>query len=236
MTLDGKKVFENEVGGEEDLKSVDQKQAPAAKAIRDRFRTSAARSPRARTRSASRSSRARIAESDDELLEPLVPGGGLPRVPLVIERRDRRARQGDRHQRYAEPQEDLRLPSEERGGRAAVREADRRATLARNAFRRPVTDADLAAPLKFYETGQQDEGLRERHPQAVMAVLASPKFLYRVGGVRRGRAARQDLRINDFELASRLSFFLWSQVPDDELLDARGAGKLHEPASARRAR
>ena len=94
-------------------------------------------------------------------------------------------------------------------------------TLARRAYRRPVTDADLTRLLRFYDDGRARRRLRARASSwRCAAMLASPKFVFRVErdpGRRRRRAA--SYRVSDLELASRLSFFLWSSIPDDELLD-----------------
>jgi hypothetical protein len=102
--------------------------------------------------------------------------------------------------------------------------------IAREAFRRPVNDADLAAPLKFYgearRTGNFDAGIQ----QGIMAILASPKFLYRAEDMPAGLAPGQFYRISDLDLASRLAFFLWSEGPDEQLLQIAESGHLHEPA------
>jgi len=101
--------------------------------------------------------------------------------------------------------------------------------IAREAFRRPVTDEDLAAPLRFYsearKAGNFDAGIQ----QGLMAILASPKFLYRAEAVPANLAPGQSYRVSDLDLASRLAFFLWSQGPDDELLALGESGRLHEP-------
>ncbi len=98
-------------------------------------------------------------------------------------------------------------------------------------FRRPITDADLAAPMKFYEKGREDQGLRWRRAAGRDGHPREPKFLYRVEGVaRRMRSRARSTGISDLELASRLSFFLWSQGPDEELLNAAVAGKLKRHA------
>jgi len=102
--------------------------------------------------------------------------------------------------------------------------------LARRAYRRPVTAADIEAPLGFYkqtrENGRDfDAGIRA----GVARILSSPSFLYRIerdpAGVRPGAAHA----VSDLELASRLSFFLWSSIPDDKLVSLAAAGRLREP-------
>ncbi|MEO8257548.1 MAG: DUF1592 domain-containing protein [Acidobacteriota bacterium] len=102
--------------------------------------------------------------------------------------------------------------------------------LARRAYRRPVTAADGEAPLGFYKQAREnggdfDAGIRS----GVARILSSPSFLYRIerdpAGVRPGTPHT----ISDLELASRLSFFLWSSIPDQKLLDLAAAGRLREP-------
>jgi Protein of unknown function (DUF1592)/Protein of unknown function (DUF1588)/Protein of unknown function (DUF1585)/Protein of unknown function (DUF1595) len=102
--------------------------------------------------------------------------------------------------------------------------------LARRAYRRPVTAADGEAPIGFYKQAREnggdfDAGIRS----GVARILSSPSFLYRIErdapGVRPGAAHT----ISDLELASRLSFFLWSSIPDQKLLDLAAAGRLREP-------
>jgi mono/diheme cytochrome c family protein len=102
--------------------------------------------------------------------------------------------------------------------------------LARRAYRRPVTAADLEAPMAFYKEARQDNGSFDAGIRVGVArVLASPSFLYRIErdatGVRAGAAHA----VSDVELASRLSFFLWSSIPDERLMDAAVAGRLRQP-------
>ena len=103
-------------------------------------------------------------------------------------------------------------------------------TLARRAYRRPVTDADVQPLMRFYAEGRHKNGFDGGIELALRAMLVSPEFLLRIerdplGGVPGGVAA-----VSDVDLASRLSFFLWSSIPDEELLDLAEQGKLHEPA------
>jgi len=104
------------------------------------------------------------------------------------------------------------------------------ATLARRAFRRPVTEADLNPLLAFYERGRREGDFDYGIQNAIEAMLMSPDFLFRVERDPRAAAPGTVYRLNDFELASRLSFFLWSSIPDDPLLDLAEQGKLKEPA------
>jgi len=103
-------------------------------------------------------------------------------------------------------------------------------TLARRAYRRPVTDADLQAPLAFYKEARSQGGFDAGIEMALRAILASTEFLFRVERDPRGTAPGTDYRISDLELASRLSFFLWSSIPDEPLIDLAVGGKLKDPA------
>ncbi len=102
--------------------------------------------------------------------------------------------------------------------------------LARHAYRRPVTPADVEAPMSFYKRaapggGSFDDGIRA----GVARVLSSPYFLYRIESDPPGARAGVAHPVSDVELASRLSFFLWSSIPDEKLLDLAAAGRLREP-------
>jgi hypothetical protein len=105
------------------------------------------------------------------------------------------------------------------------------ANLAHRAFRRPVADADIRPLLRFYTDaraagGNFDEGIR----YGLQAILVSPDFLFRVEHDPKDAAPGSVYRLNDHELASRLSFFLWSSIPDDELLALAAQGKLRDPS------
>jgi len=104
------------------------------------------------------------------------------------------------------------------------------ATVGRRAFRRPVTDADLKPLLAFYQSGRTERDFDFGIEKALRAMLVSPDFLFRIEQDPRGSAPGSIYRISDWELASRLSFFLWSSVPDDQLLDLAEKGKLKDPA------
>ena len=101
--------------------------------------------------------------------------------------------------------------------------------LARRAFRRSVTNKDTAPLMQFYDEGRKAGSFETGIENAMVAMLSSAKFLYRVepppAYTKRGGA----FRLSDTELASRLSFFLWSSIPDDELLAVAEQGKLNDP-------
>ena len=103
------------------------------------------------------------------------------------------------------------------------------ASIAHRAYRRPVTDKDLAPPLRFFRDGDKVGGFETGVQQAIMAVLVSPSFLYRTTAAPKGLAAGASYPVSDIDLASRLSFFLWSSVPDDQLLTLAEQGRLKQP-------
>ncbi|MCU1260389.1 MAG: hypothetical protein JWO80_3274 [Bryobacterales bacterium] len=103
-------------------------------------------------------------------------------------------------------------------------------TLARRAYRRPVADADLKPLLAFYQAGRHEGSFDTGIEMAVRAILVSPNFLFRVERDPAGALPGSVYCVNDYELASRLSFFLWSSIPDDELLHLADQGKLSDPA------
>ena len=103
-------------------------------------------------------------------------------------------------------------------------------TLGANAFRRPATDADVDAMMDFFVSGREQGGSFDHGIEAVIQrVLADPEFIYRSEIEPDDVAPGSPYRISDLELASRLSFFLWSSVPDEELVRLGAEGRLHEP-------
>jgi hypothetical protein len=104
-------------------------------------------------------------------------------------------------------------------------------TLARRAFRRPVSDADLQPLLEIYRSGREREGFDGGIELALRRMLVSPAFLFRIERDPANVAAGAPYALGDLELASRLSFFLWSSLPDDELLSTAERGRLKEPAA-----
>ena len=102
-------------------------------------------------------------------------------------------------------------------------------SLGRRAYRRPFTEADLKPLMGFYVTGRKEGSFDTGIETALRAMLVSPDFLFRIERDPAASATGSVHRINDFELASRLSYFLWSSMPDDELLKLAEAGKLKDP-------
>jgi len=104
-------------------------------------------------------------------------------------------------------------------------------SLVKHAFRRPATTSDVSRLMEFYQSGRTDGGTFDDGIEAVLQrVLADPEFVYRLEPEPAGLVAGKSYRISDLALASRLSFFLWSSVPDDQLIDLAAQGKLKDPA------
>ncbi len=225
--LDGKKVFEQAVGGEKDARAVDQLQAPANAAIAARFQKIKLPVTAGPHRIVVTFQETTFAESEAGLF-PFTPGGG-----------------SDSYARVAaldvtgpfEPSGVSDTPSRRKifvcKPTSAVDEEPcaRRivAKLATEAFRRPVNEADLASPMAFYAEGRKLGSFDTGIQTAIMAILSSPKFLYRLQELPAGAKPGDVYALSDIELATRLSFFLWSQGPDETLLSLAAAGKLTAP-------
>jgi len=102
-------------------------------------------------------------------------------------------------------------------------------TLERRAYRRPVTAADVESLMPFYTTGRAEGGFDLGIERALQRLLVSPQFLFRIERDAPGAAPGTSHPVSDLELASRLSFFLWSSIPDDKLLDLAAQRKLRAP-------
>jgi Protein of unknown function (DUF1592)/Protein of unknown function (DUF1588)/Protein of unknown function (DUF1585)/Protein of unknown function (DUF1587)/Protein of unknown function (DUF1595)/Cytochrome C oxidase, cbb3-type, subunit III len=106
--------------------------------------------------------------------------------------------------------------------------------LARRAYRRPVKDAEVAALLRFYKDGRSGGSFEDGVEEGLRALLTSPGFLFRIERDPAGAAPGTVYPVSDIDLASRLSFFLWSSIPDEDLLQSAIQGKLHNPAELTR--
>jgi hypothetical protein len=108
-------------------------------------------------------------------------------------------------------------------------------TLARRAYRGPVSQAEIDTLMKFYQQGRGDEGgdFETGVQHGLARILVAPRFVFRVEEEPKAVAAGTAYRISDVDLASRLSFLLWSSIPDDELLDLAAKGRLKDPAVLR---
>jgi hypothetical protein len=103
------------------------------------------------------------------------------------------------------------------------------AKLARRAYRRPIDEADMARLMPFYAKGRENGTFETGIQLALRRILASPSFAFRIEAEPVDLAPGKPYTVSDVELATRLSFFLWSSIPDDELLDLAEHGKLSQP-------
>jgi hypothetical protein len=227
--LDGKEFFRTHIGGDADQKAIDQQQQVAVEAINGRLRNIKFHATQGQHRVAVTFIHRDFAESDERIRVTALEGG-QERVQLMhafqikgpltvtgMSDSPTRARIFLCHPASAEEE-----------APCAHRIIEH---LARLAFRRPVGEADLHPLLGFYEAGRKDGGFEAGIRDALSGILASPWFLYRVEApaeqVRTGTAAVGTL--SDLTLASRLSFFLWSSIPDDELLGLAADNRLSDP-------
>jgi len=250
LVIDGKKVFEDKIGGPEDVEAVDLRQAAAVAEINGRFEN--IRVPMtAGPHKIAATFVARTMSESDAVLQPFIPGGGEVGIiegeesPLKIQRleingpfttsgmSDTPSRERIFSCRPTSEADDAGRDARGRATQGAVAELpcarEIVTRLTRQAFRRPVTDADLETPLAFYEQGRANGDFEAGVRNALMIVLASPEFLYRFTAPPDDAAPGSVYAVDQYGLASRLSFFLWSSVPDEELLDLASRGELDDP-------
>jgi cytochrome c5 len=229
ISIDGERVFMKQVGGEEDNLASDKNMSEAANAIDARLKT------RVRVKAGPRTVaitfvKRNHAESD----EPLQPHernhdlqdmNGLPQIDHVnLTGPFDPTGPGDTPSRR-------RVFTCKPTGAADETACARRvlSALAKRAYRRPVTADDMAPVMEQYEAGRKGGSFDTGVEHGLRLILANPKFLFRVE-----RAADKPGPVSDLELASRLSFFLWSSIPDEALIDAAASGRLSTPAGIER--
>lgn len=233
LLIDGREVFREHLGGPDDMRTVDRGGAPGRAAVMKRFANIPVQ-VKAGTRDVAVTFLERARVESDEFV------GNLPGD--LFSRGDRMPRLVDGVQvvgPFASPGVSdttsrqrifVCRPEPNREQTCARRIA---ATLARRAFRRPVTDLEVSSLMPFFESGRQSKGFDAGIEQVIAAVLVSPEFLYRGVQTPERATLQREFRLSDLDLASRLSFFLWSQGPDDPLLEVAAAGKLKEPSVLR---
>ena len=227
VTIDGVKVFQGQIGGEEDIKAIDQQQAPAVAAINGRFQNIPVKVT-AGPHKVGVTFIARTYAESDEVLFSFRPGAGEERIQRVgsleIQGPFTAAGLSDTPSRQRIFVCRPKTEAEELPCATHIL-----STIARRAFRRPVTDQDLSAPLAFYKSARAEGSFDAGIQGALPAILASPKFLYRAERTPAGTAAGTVHRITALDLASRLSFFLLGHPPDEELLRLAEKGALADP-------
>jgi cytochrome c551/c552 len=230
VTVDNKIVYQTVVGGEEDMKLYDQVQSGAIDRLNARLKNIKFEVTAGPHKIGVTFRRQSFAQSDDQL-QVLTPGGGQDRSYRVSSfqllgpfdvtglsstpSRDRIF--------TCNPAKDKKTPE------ACAQQIF--STLAKRAYRRPVTNDDIAELMQYYADGAKDGGFESGIRSGITGMLASPFFLYRGERVPAGMKPGEKYQITDLELASKLSFFLWNSIPDDELLNLASKNKLSDPAT-----
>ncbi|HEY0962305.1 MAG TPA: DUF1592 domain-containing protein [Pseudomonadales bacterium] len=227
LTIDGEEVYSTKLGGQEDEAAVDLQQTPAITAIQDRF--NGIKLPvTAGHHTIAAGFVARSFAESDRIVDHLSPGEGQDNIPVVVQFK------------AFGPTNPAGMPDLASRRKifscypASTAEQDRCATqilssLARQAFRRPVDDADMQPIMQFYRSGVEQAGFESGIQKGVMAILGSTKFLYRAEPLPEGAQPGDVFPVTDVELASRLSFFLWSTGPDEELIALAERNELSQP-------
>lgn len=228
LTIDGEEVFTASLGGFEDSEAVDTVQTPAITAIQDRFNN--IRIPvKAGTHKIAVGFVARTYAESDRIVDHLSPGEGQDNIPVVVS-----FKAFGPYNPNAQGLQDLASRNKIFSCYpASVAEQNPCAeqilsSLARQAFRRPVNENDLKPLMQFYQNGLEQGGFETGIQKGIMAVLSSTKFLYRSEPIPADAQPGQVFPVTDLELASRLSYFLWSRSPDEELISLAAQDKLHE--------
>jgi mono/diheme cytochrome c family protein len=245
VTLDNKLVYETVIGGEEDMKLYDQVQNGALDRVNARLKNIRFFATAGPHRIGVAFKRRTFAESDDQL-QMFTRGGGQDRFYRVqsfqlqgpfnakgLSTTPSRERIFSCHPDSNSVEPARQRPRQDADATACAKQII--TTLARRAYRRPVTAEDVNELFEYYHDGVKDlsgsgqatfeSGIRS----AITGLLASPFFLYRGERVPAGLRPGEAYTITDVELASKLSFFLWNSIPDDRLLQLAIDGKLSAP-------
>ena len=232
VTLDSKLVYQAVIGGEEDMKAYDQVQSGALDRVNARLKNIRFTATAGPHKIGVTFKRKTFAESDDEL-QMFVPGGGQDRMYRVSSFQllgpYNAKGVGETPSRdkifVCHPAKDATPQVQAACAKQII------TALARRAYRRTISDQDVTELMVYYQDGIKDGTFENGIRSAVTGILASPFFLYRTERIPAGLRPGQAYTIDDVELASKLSFFLWNTIPDDELLDLATKGKLSEPAT-----
>jgi mono/diheme cytochrome c family protein len=227
LTIDDVRVFDGTVGGPADLQAVDVRQAEAADELQARFNHIRVRIKAGPHKVGVAFVQRSFAESDSPL-QPIAELPEMERYPSIpgfdVSGPFNVTGVGDTESRrrifICHP---AAAAEEEPCARRIL------ANLATEAFRRPATASDLEPLMRFYAVGRQVGDFNAGIESGLTAILSSTKFLFRAEPAPPGAAPGSVYRLGDLELASRLSFFIWSEGPDRQLLDLAAAGMLHDP-------
>ena len=246
VTLDNKVVYETVIGGEADMKLYDQVQSGALDRVNARLKNIRFFATAGPHRIGVTFKRRTFAESDDQL-QVFARGGGQERLYRVnsFELRGPFNANGlsptpSRERIFSCRPASAPASPELRRGRPSNDEQNNEetvcakkiiASLAKRAYRRPVTAEDVNELFQYYQDDVKEGGFESGIRGAITGMLASPFFLYRGEHVPAGLRPGEAYAISDLELASNLSFFLWNSIPDEELLQSAIDGKLKTPSA-----
>jgi mono/diheme cytochrome c family protein len=229
--LDGREFFRTTIGGERDIKAIDQLQDPAVDTINKRLKDVRFQA-RAGVRKVTVTFVERTFAETDNRLHTIAPEGGQDRIQRLLSFEVRgpfsttgignspsRARVFSCY-----PAADATADVQRACARQIV------AQLAHRAFRRPLEPADVDGLMRLYDSARANGGFEAGVRRALTGVLASPHFLFRSDLSNTKVVGAGVHAVDDIALASRLSFFLWSSLPDDQLLAAAEAGQLRDQA------
>jgi mono/diheme cytochrome c family protein len=232
VTVDNQLVYETVIGGEEDMRLYDQVQNGALDRVNARLKNIRFVTKAGPHKVGVAFKRKSFAESDDEL-QMFAPGGGQDRMYRVnsfqilgpfgasgLGSTPSRERIFTCH-----PATDAKADAQ----MVCVKQII--TAFAKRAYRRPVSDQDMTELLTYYQEGLQAGGFEGGIRSAITGILASPFFLYRPERIRDGVRPGETYAIDDLELASKLSFFVWNTIPDEELLDLAIKNKLSDPST-----
>jgi len=231
VTLDNKIIYEAVIGGEEDNKMYDQIQSGAMDKVNARLKNIKFQATAGPHRIGVTFRRQSFAESDDQV-QVLTPGGGQDRSYRVNS--FQLLGPFDVKGLSSTPARERILtchPDKEKNKTAEMCAKEIFSTLARRAYRRPVTEQDVTELMAYYADGVKLGGFESGVRAGVTGMLASPFFLYRGERIPAGLKPGDKYAVTDLELASKLSFFLWNSIPDEELLDLGIKNKLSVPAT-----
>jgi hypothetical protein len=222
--LNGEEFFRTVIGGEEDHKWIDQILDDAVASINDRLKKVRFYAPAGQHTVTVTFLQRSFAESDERTRANALEGGQA-RMPAIHALQVRGPLEvTGKGESESRKRIFVCYPRETADEAACASEI--LSNIASRAFRRPVTDEDMQQLMAFYERSRMQGDFETGIRDALSAVLVSPHFIYRAES---GLLAEDSQPVDDFELATRLSFFLWSSLPDEELLTLANEGRLNQP-------
>ena len=232
VLLDRNEVFRQTLGGEEDLALVDRGGAPARAEIMQRFADIPVKVTAGRHEIVVTFIERARASTDDTIFGFTPYGGfsftGQVRAPRIIGGIEVKGPFGETGLSRTASRQKLFVCTPETAADERACAERIAANLAQRAFRRPVSHEDIDGLMRFYDSGTRSGSFEAGVEQLVTAVLASPDFLYRTIAPPPDAGSHDVFPLDDLALASRLSFFLWNQGPDDELLELATNHELHD--------